>query len=337
MGSVKDLEIVESPSKENTGRGIFHFSDRYSVFDWGEMPVAIDGKGKVLATMGAYTFEMLEENGIETHYVGMEEGGEAKKLEDLSEPSDTMHIELVNVVKPEFINGKYVYPEITGSDLHNYLIPLEVIFRNTIPIGSSARRRYSPEELGLPYDKWPEEAVELKDPIVESSTKLEEQDRYIEDEEAEGISGVDLDEIYKVADRVNEIITRRADQAGLRHDDGKIELLYIDGDVVVGDVAGTFDENRFSYEGLQVSKEVLRQGYKETQPGWVEEVKEAKERAKKEGIKDWKSIVEEDPRRLGIEDLVSEMYKAGANLYMGVNMFEARDLEEVMNEIRSNF
>ncbi len=334
MGSVKDLEVVEPPTSESTGRGIFRFSDRYSVFDWGEMPFEIDRKGEVLAMMGAYTFEMFEENDLNTHYLGMEENGEVKGLSELEGPSSEMHVELVNVMEPEFRDGSYDYSEFRDPTVSNYLIPLEVIFRNRIPIGSSARGRYSPEELGLEMEEWPETPVSLEDPIIESSTKLEEQDRYIDDEEAERISGMSIDRIYEIAGSANRIITERAEEVGMRHDDGKLEFLYVDGEVIVGDVAGTFDENRFTIDGTQVSKEVLRQAYKRNQPNWVEEVKEAKERARTEGIEQWKDLVELSPRELGIEDLVSEMYQAGANRYTGEKFFDVRALDEVMKDIK---
>ena len=55
------------------GIGRFHFSDRYSVFDWGEMPDHIEGKGAALCLMGAYCFEHLEEKGVKTHYRGLVE------------------------------------------------------------------------------------------------------------------------------------------------------------------------------------------------------------------------------------------------------------------------
>ena len=46
MGSVKDLEILKKSSDNSMGLGRFHFSDRYSVFDWGEMPDQIKAKVK---------------------------------------------------------------------------------------------------------------------------------------------------------------------------------------------------------------------------------------------------------------------------------------------------
>ena len=63
MGSVKDLEIVKKPTRDVMGIGKFHFSDRYSVFDWGEMPDHIEGKSEALCMMGAYCFERLEGRG----------------------------------------------------------------------------------------------------------------------------------------------------------------------------------------------------------------------------------------------------------------------------------
>ncbi|MGB8781199.1 MAG: phosphoribosylaminoimidazolesuccinocarboxamide synthase, partial [Candidatus Bathyarchaeia archaeon] len=71
MGTVKDLETIREPTQDSMGTGRFHFSDRYSVFDWGEMPDRIAGKGAALCLMGAYCFERLEEKGIRTHYRGL--------------------------------------------------------------------------------------------------------------------------------------------------------------------------------------------------------------------------------------------------------------------------
>ena len=54
MGSVKDLTVINAPSETQAGLGRFAFSDRYSVFDWGEMPDHIDGKGAALCVIGAH-------------------------------------------------------------------------------------------------------------------------------------------------------------------------------------------------------------------------------------------------------------------------------------------
>ena len=59
MGSVKDIEVTKQPTKTAMGICKFLFSDRFSVFDWGEMPDHIDGKGAALCLMGASCFEQL--------------------------------------------------------------------------------------------------------------------------------------------------------------------------------------------------------------------------------------------------------------------------------------
>jgi len=69
MGSVKDLTIIQKPTQTETGIGRFVFSDRYSVFDWGEMPDIIPDKGKSIAVLASYFFEKLNEMGIQTHYL----------------------------------------------------------------------------------------------------------------------------------------------------------------------------------------------------------------------------------------------------------------------------
>lgn len=58
-GSVKN---VRGKSSDKTL--LFEYSDRFSVFDWGEMPDAISEKGKTLAVMGKVFFRYLEKKRI---------------------------------------------------------------------------------------------------------------------------------------------------------------------------------------------------------------------------------------------------------------------------------
>src|SRR4030066_1047515 len=96
LGSVKDLAVIRKPSRNSMGIGGFHFSDRYSVFDWGEMPDKIEGKGAALCLMGAYCFEKLEEKNIKTHYRGLvDKDGKTVTLNQLKHPVDTMEKDLV--------------------------------------------------------------------------------------------------------------------------------------------------------------------------------------------------------------------------------------------------
>jgi len=341
MTSVKNFRIDRPASAEALGRGAFAFTEDYSVFDWGKMPDEIPDKGASLCTMGACNFELLEEEGVPTHYRGVVVDGEEQPLgaaldDDLA-PRE-MAIDLTQVPDLPFADGSYDYDAYHAAAGSNYLIPLEIVFRNRVPVGSSLRTRSSPADHGLAYDAWPDEPVDLPEAVVEFSTKYEEQDRYLSRAEADEIAGsAFIDDLADVAREVNGLVTERAAEAGLTHQDGKIECLSVDGEIRVADVVGTFDENRFAYEGQQLSKEVIRQYHKHTQPAWVEAVSAAKERAKTEGVADWKSLCEEQPEPLdeSVIRVARDMYCAGTNAYVGRDVFDAPPLDEAMGAVRS--
>ena len=338
MTSVKEFEVETPPTAAALGRGRFVFTDQYSVFDWGEMPDHVPQKGASLCTMGAFNFELLDLNHVPTHYVGVVEDGEVKDLGDCESPPTEMAIELTQVPDLPYLgDGEYDYDAYHEEAGENYLIPLEIVFRNTVPVGSSLRTRGTPADYGLDADEWPEEAVELPRPVVEFSTKYEEQDRYLDRSAAEEIAGrADLDRLEELALAVNHILNERAARAGLTHEDGKIECLYHEGTIKVADVVGTFDENRFSYDGQEVSKEVVRQYYRRTDPEWVAAVGDAKERAREEGVADWRSLCEASPDHLPAPVLtaVSEMYAAGTNAYTGSDWFDAPPVEDAVDRVR---
>ncbi|MFO7927042.1 MAG: phosphoribosylaminoimidazolesuccinocarboxamide synthase [Halobacteriota archaeon] len=338
MTSVKQFRVEEPATADSLGTGAFVFTDDYSVFDWGKMPDAIPNKGASLCAMGAANFERLEAEGIPTHYRGVVGNGEIADLDGVVAPPREMAIDLTRV--PELPNEarEYDYNAYHEAAGDNYLIPLEIVFRNTVPIGSSLRSRGEPSEFGLEYDAWPDESVDLPEPVVEFSTKYEESDRYLSRKNADFIAGTaDVDDLESVAREVNRTVTETASEAGLKHEDGKIECLYFDGEIRVADVVGTFDENRFSYDGQQLSKEVLRQYHKRTQPEWVEAITEAKARAKTEDVADWRELCAVDPQPLPehVIDAAREMYTAGANAYIGRELFSTRSLEDAVGAVRN--
>ena len=329
MTSVKDFRVEQPATPDELGRGRFVFTDAYSIFDWGRMPDTIPEKGRSLCAMGAYNFSLLEAAGIPTHYRGVVADDSVIDLEDADEPPREMAIDLAQVPDLPIEDGAYEYGKFHAEAGDNYLIPLEIVFRNSVPEGSSLRSRRDPEEVGLDTADWPDEPVQLPEPVVEFSTKFEEQDRYLARDEADAIAGrATLDELAALAREVNRVVTERAEEVGLTHEDGKIECLYHDGEVRVADVVGTFDENRFSYDGREISKEVLRQYHKRTQPEWVAAVDEAKSEADETCETDWRALCDPDPEPLA-EDVIaaaSDLYTAGANAYLGRELFDAPDL-----------
>jgi phosphoribosylaminoimidazole-succinocarboxamide synthase len=343
MGSVKDLEVIKKPTKNAMGVGRFHFSDRYSVFDWGEMPDLIGGKGEALCMMGAYCFERLEEKGVRTHYRGLvDKSGKVVGFDELEQPSNVMEINLVNVYRPKAYvqDGKLKYDYgVYTPNLRNFLVPLEIIYRNGLPEGSSVFKRLEQglitvEELGL--DHYPKAGERLSKPIFDVSTKLEEGDRYASWVEAQRIAGLtngEVGEVKALLLKVDRLISELAARAGLVNEDGKIELGFDPSRrLMVVDVVGTLDECRFTYDGLHVSKEIARQYYRKTE--WFRDVEEAKKKAEKEGVEDWKKLCKTKPPKLDPtqKTIISQMYLATANDLTKKKMFDVRKLVDIVKE-----
>ncbi len=337
MGSVKDLVVIKKPTAIEPGIGNFVFSDRYSVFDWGEMPDHFINKGKALCLIGAYFFEKLEEIGIKTHYRGLVENDEVKCLSELNNPVDTMQVELLQVIKPRMLNGVYDYSNY-NKDVVNFLIPLEIIYRNSLPEGSSVFKRLKNgtlklEDIGL--EKMPEPGLWFEKPIVDVSTKLETSDRYIPWEEAKRIAGInehELERIKRTTHQINKLITRETERMGLLHEDGKVEFGHnADCQLLLVDVLGTPDECRFTYQGIPLSKEVARIFYRNTP--WHAEVEQAKN---KESLL-WKKYITSPPPSLPrrLNELISLLYMAFCNELTGRCWFETSDLKKILYEMKA--
>ncbi|MCX6801889.1 MAG: phosphoribosylaminoimidazolesuccinocarboxamide synthase [Candidatus Diapherotrites archaeon] len=340
MGSVKELVLESGPADTILGTGKFVFSNDFSVFDWGKMPDIILLKGRVLCMMAAFNFELLEKNAVKTHYLGLLENGLTRKFEEVSEPLNEMRVMVTRKPELEFKKGVYDYARFRKKAGENFLVPLEIIFRNSVPVGSSVRKRFKPPKAGLKGKNWPDKNVRLEKPIIDFSTKLEAKDRYLSEKEAFKISCLSKEkfsELKGIALKVNKIITGQAERQGLEHEDGKIEMFYFRGELFVADVAGTFDENRFSFAGKEISKEVIRQYYKKSQPEWADAVEKAKAMAEKKKDRDWKKYCKIEPKSLppAMLELVSEMYCAGANRYCGKEIFSARGLGEILEKLYS--
>ncbi|MEM1556565.1 MAG: phosphoribosylaminoimidazolesuccinocarboxamide synthase [Candidatus Bathyarchaeia archaeon] len=346
MGSVKDLEVIKRPTVDRMGVARFHFSDRYSVFDWGEMPDHIEGKGAALCLMGAYCFERLEERGVRTHYRGLvDSSGRVVHFDEISEPSNVMEINLVNVYRPRAYvkNGKLKYDySVFNPSLRNYLLPLEIIYRNGLPEESSVFKRLEQglitlEDLGL--DHMPKPGERLLKPIFDVSTKLEESDRYISWREAKEIAGLtdeEVEEVKALLFEVNRSITEIAERAGLMNEDGKIELAFDPmRQLMVVDVVGTLDECRFTLNEFHVSKEVARIYYRRTI--WAKEVEEAKKIAREKGIENWRTLVKVPPPKLDprLKTLISQMYMAAANELTGRSFFDVPKLADIVRELQN--
>ncbi len=311
MGSVKDLEVIKKPSEKEFGEGVFSFTDDYSVFDYGKMPEKISAKGTALCRMASYNFEQIQKLGIDSHFLSF------------SVPNK-MKVKLVQVIHPEERTP-------TRED-SNYLIPLEVVFRNMLPEGSSLLTRFregtaKPEDYDL--KEIPKPNTLFDKPIIEFFTKLEPTDRLLTEAEAMQISGLnekELNEIKEFALKVNNFLNKKAASLNLVHADGKIELAFSPKrKLILVDVFGTLDENRFLFNGINVSKQIARDYYNKNE--WGEKLTELK---KSNVPKEQWPAPPNLPEKL--LELISEVYVSAAQEWIGENFASARPLKEVLLE-----
>lgn len=304
MGSVKNLSIIKPVSIDKLGEGIFYFTDDYSVFDYGKMPDIIPEKGEALCRMAAYNFEQLKKLGIDSHFIELISGKEMK-------------VKIVRVLNPQQHD--------LSKEKGNYLVPLEIMFRNSLPAGSSVFKRLENgqttlEQLGL--KKMPVPGKKLDEPLLDVSTKLEERDRYLTWHEAQKISGLNDEEFADLKKRtlkINDFLTKKAEKIGLEHADGKVEFgLTPERKLILVDVCGTLDENRFLFNGVHLSKQVLRDYYNKTP--WKEEY-----------LRIGKQVV---PPKLPekVIELVSNMYKSVTEAWIGEEIWNAPSIEDIVIE-----
>lgn len=340
MGSAKDIYVIAKPYNKKMGIGAFKFSDRYSVFDWGEMPDEIPNKGKALCMISAYMFEEAEKEGIPTHYRGLIHGKEMLTINEANDPLDVMEFDMVRVIKPSFAIRGYDYYAFKKEKC-NFLIPLEIIYRNSLPEGSSVFKRLNkgevtPESLGL--DHYPKPGEKLSKTIFDVSTKLESKDRYVSWDEAREMSGMseyEIDKTFNILNSVNNIITKLSKKAGMENEDGKIEIAFDSRrNIMMVDVFGTPDECRLTSNGINISKEMARQYYNGSQ--WAKDVESSKKEAVDRGIENWRDLCKTKPEKMDSElkEIISNVYTSIANEFLGKKIFDSPRAYEVVDQYK---
>lgn len=304
---------------------LFEFSDRYSVFDWGEMPDQLDGKGTALAIMGKSFFEYLENP---LYWKNLSSSEIIKKtfkkefLDDLFNSelfkkycdqglphhaflkeevypwnSPYLKVKNISILKPTLAEDQsYQYFGYHDKPV-NTLVPLEVIFRIGLAKGNSLSKR-----LGNNLDLWKEFGFNeiptggslLSKPVLDFSTKLERGDRYLDYSEAREIAGLkksEWEELHLMTYLIALNLFHFHHQIGLELWDGKIEVAFIlnaDGSrsFMLVDSVG-IDELRLLYKGKSFSKEFLREAYKNSQ--WYKDLEASKSESLISGV-DFKDI-----------------------------------------------
>ncbi len=244
-GSTKDV----FSQNENL---IFKFSDRYSIFDWGEMPDHIPGKGSALALFTKKFYRELNLQGFATH------------LTDLPVGSDEIAVTPYKVLRGDYTS--MVQDE-------NLFIPLEVIFRLGAGKGSSLLKRSADYREGMRFEK----------PMIEFTTKLERFDRPLTHLEAKTLGGFrdsEWESLLTYTQQIALFLKSAFQDLGVELWDGKVEFAFGrvkngQRQIILVDSIGP-DELRLSKNNVQLSKEILRQFYKKTP--WYESMEEGKKK-----------------------------------------------------------
>lgn len=264
-GSVKDLYEFSNDAI------LFEFSDRYSIFDWGEMPDLIPNKGDALAKFTKSLYKKLESNSFWKKYLKLNTSI-AQKLKN-----EGMRTHLVNsdvnsnqMMVRKLKNPKNDY-KFYESKPKECFIPLEVIFRLGVPSGSSLLKRYPGKyKEGEVFDR----------AMIEFSTKWEKIDRMLSKEEAQMMFSISEKEMKNIEEQT-ECLAHACYEFFKTKDlnlwDGKIEWAFIEGssnrELLLVDSIGP-DELRMTCEGIDLSKEILRTAYRKS--NWYNELAEAK-------------------------------------------------------------
>lgn len=321
-GSVKNVRGEEGKSPY-----VFEFSDRYSIFDWGQMPDLLNGKGAALAFMGWFFFDYLgkpatwidwqapaplendarlnalRKSGLKHHAIGLVDHGMQKMplQREFISPTRCLAVEPVAVFDPEsaVVDGKLVWDYAAYKKApENALVPLEVIFRFGVPEGSSLLQRTGDAEYcrALGLSSPPQAGDTFAVPVIEYSTKLETSDRYLGYAAARQIAGLTDAEFTALGALARLIALRLRDcfaEIGVELWDGKLEFAFGkkggggQRDFMLVDSIGP-DELRLIRNGQHLSKEALRGFYRPS--AWYKGLETAKALAKERGEKDWKKI-----------------------------------------------
>lgn len=306
-GSTKEI-------RKKNNQLIFHFTDDYSVFDYGKMPNKIPKKGQYLASMATYWFKVLhnpktyqsllapdfiknpldktllthlQKNGAKTHFIKRN----AKREITVKE---------FKVIDVSSADGNYDYDKFKSAP-EKCTIPLECIFRFGAPLGSSLLDKNSDIVPNTLFDS-------IK---IEFTTKLEKKDRKLSVSEAVSIASLTKLEFQKLNELIKiyaSVLWHGFNSKGVMLWDGKFEFAFgkrlnpEEREIILIDSIGP-DELRLTFEGIPLSKEFLRQAYRET--NWYQA---------------WKKGENSDP-----PTLKNKTIKMAKDIYKGISQLKKVD------------
>jgi len=359
--SVKEISVVKLADNKNHGIADFKYKPVFSVFDIGTINPPIELDNTTINIMQAYNFELLKEYNIDSHYIGLIDHNEniisAKEAIENKTKTDLCRVKLVNRIMPDYTNNKWDYSKFKNLEYNNYVLPLEFISRNSLPSSSSVwlrvkNKELNLKELGLEDNfKIGDKVPEAKQPILDYSTKFEPDDRYINKDEAKNILGIDdknFNYINETTKKISKIMTDYASSRGFTREDGKIEYIKLDNETtVVADAVCTWHEDRLiSKQGLNISKQLIRDKIKKLNSEWYENIIVSKELAKKEGHADFRTLMNKKISYISPDinffESLNNLFRAATNMWINnkyYNLYSEKNegLEANLNRAIEDF
>jgi len=350
--SVKTIYVVQRPTATEPGIADFKFNPVFSVFDYGTLPPPVPLDNSTVALMAAFNFERLRELGVASHYLSMVHNGEpisAGQAIAHGIAPDTLRVRLVNRLLPRHTPAGWDYSVFVDPPSRHFVVPVEFISRVTLPPHSSVWKRIdrgelSPADLGLPETIRP--GGSLPHHVLDYSTKYEPEDRYLRGEEARALTSFSperWERINATTRRVSESMTDYAASKGVQRDDGKVEYVTLDNDRevdVLGDAVTTLHEDRLVLDGLDVTKQAIRDAIRRSSPAWAAEIERAKREARARGVADFRTLMDPAISYVSPPAEFFESYNALArafvNHWVGATVYpEDRDLQRRLREFRA--
>jgi phosphoribosylaminoimidazole-succinocarboxamide synthase len=327
-GSVKDVygDAGHDPY-------LFLFSDRYSIFDWGEMPDSLPGKGEALAVMGdlffrelgkpwgtwhlpesrpkfwrdsfssSPVFRRLKTGGLPHHSLGLVDAqGFAQREGTLTRRLAVRALERPAAI-PLSQGGKLTWDySAYASRPDRCLVPLEVVFRFGAPEGSSflARAAGNPgyaQSFG--FTDSPKAGEMFPFPILEFFTKLEPTDRFLTRDEAVAVAALtppELDDLVALATLLALRLRELFAPLGLTLWDGKFEFAFVPGPEGRGfQLVDSIGPDELRLIGPE-GVHFSKESLRRVyrDSPWYEAMEKAKKLARERGEKDWKKICREE-------------------------------------------
>ncbi len=362
--SVKSMLVLQNFTDVAPGVMDFLFNPFYSVFDIGTIEPIVPLDNSTICMMAAFNFEELEKRGVPTHYMGLvDQKGNVMKVADAVKaktPLSTMRVRMVKRFNPTFVeegkwNGrKWDYSVFENPPTNNFILPGEFISREILGKNSSVWKRIkkgktSFAELGIPEDYEP--GTPLPDTVCDYSTKFEPKDDYPGRPQMAFILGYKGDEspidaIDVSTKTTNRFLTVRARETlGATREDGKVEFVtyVLDGRtyIALGDMAGTWHEDRYVLDGMAISKQLLRDEEKKINPEWVAEISRAKDEAEEKEIPDFHDCL--DARIVAAKKDISPEFihafnglmRSSTNVYLEQELYaDAKPLGQAMADMK---